>query len=42
MVLMDEAGRKDLATLRPTLVASGVQRAFLPFAVLQQVAGLSD
>ncbi|WP_273826188.1 non-ribosomal peptide synthetase [Pseudomonas asplenii] len=42
LVLMDEAGRKDLATLRPTLVASGVQRAFLPFAVLQQVAGLSD
>ncbi|UUQ64819.1 amino acid adenylation domain-containing protein [Pseudomonas fuscovaginae UPB0736] len=42
LVLMDEEARKDLATLRPTLVADGVQRAFLPFAVLQQVAGLGS
>lgn len=42
LVLMSEAGRKDLAALRPTLVAEGVQRAFLPFAVLQQLASLTE
>ncbi|RMS80463.1 Non-ribosomal peptide synthetase module [Pseudomonas savastanoi] len=42
LVLMSETARKDLASLRPTLVAEGVQRAFLPFAVLQQLAGLSE
>jgi len=42
LLLMSEDSRKDLAALRPTLVAEGVQRAFLPFAVLQQLAGLSD
>ncbi|NWE73881.1 AMP-binding protein, partial [Pseudomonas gingeri] len=41
LVLLSEEQRKDLATLRPTLVAAGVQRAFLPFAVLQQVASLT-
>ncbi|CAK15503.1 non-ribosomal peptide synthetase [Pseudomonas entomophila] len=40
--LMSEAGRKDLATLRPTLVAQGVGRAFLPFAVLQQLAAVTE
>ncbi|NWB26688.1 amino acid adenylation domain-containing protein [Pseudomonas gingeri] len=42
LVLMSEEQRKDLANLRPTLVAAGVQRAFLPFAVLQQLAGLTE
>ncbi|RMP42764.1 Non-ribosomal peptide synthetase module, partial [Pseudomonas savastanoi pv. retacarpa] len=42
LVLMSETARKDLASLRPTLVAEGVQRAFLPFAVFQQLAGLSE
>ncbi|WP_410003752.1 amino acid adenylation domain-containing protein [Pseudomonas syringae] len=42
LVLMSEAGRKDLAALRPTLVAEGVQRAFLPFAVLQQLASFTE
>ncbi|WP_323162118.1 non-ribosomal peptide synthetase [Pseudomonas fluorescens] len=41
LLLMTEDSRKDLAALRPTLVAEGVQRAFLPFAVLQQLAGLT-
>ncbi|MEE1886407.1 non-ribosomal peptide synthetase [Pseudomonas carassii] len=40
--LMSEAERKDLATLRPTLVAEKVGRAFLPFAVLQQLAALTE
>lgn len=39
---MSEAGRKDLAALRPALVADGVGRAFLPFAVLQQLAAVTD
>ncbi|WP_323158432.1 non-ribosomal peptide synthetase [Pseudomonas viridiflava] len=42
LLLMSEASRKDLASLRSTLVAEGVQRAFLPFAVLQQLAGLTE
>ena len=42
LLLMTEDSRKDLAALRPTLVAEGVQRAFLPFAVLQQLAGLTE
>ncbi|MDR9750405.1 amino acid adenylation domain-containing protein [Pseudomonas sp. SZMC_28357] len=42
LLLMSEDSRKDLAALRPTLVAEGVQRAFLPFAVLQQLAGLTE
>ncbi len=42
LVLMSEAGRKDLAALRPTLVAEDVQRAFLPFAVLQQLASFTE
>ncbi|ORC58448.1 non-ribosomal peptide synthetase, partial [Pseudomonas floridensis] len=42
LLLMSEASRKDLASLRSTLVAEGVQRAFLPFAVLQQLAALSE
>ncbi len=41
LLLMSEESRKDLTTLRPLLVAEGVQRAFLPFAVLQQLAGLT-
>ena len=42
LVLMTEASRKELAALPATLVAEGIQRAFLPFAVLQQLAGLGD
>jgi amino acid adenylation domain-containing protein len=42
LLLMTEDSRKDLAALRPMLLAEGVQRAFLPFAVLQQLAGLTD
>ncbi|MEE5040609.1 amino acid adenylation domain-containing protein [Pseudomonas alliivorans] len=42
LVLMSETSRKELASLRSTLVAEGVQRAFLPFAVLQQLAGLTE
>ncbi|KPY82891.1 Amino acid adenylation [Pseudomonas syringae pv. tagetis] len=42
LVLMSETARKDLAALRPTLVTEGVQRAFMPFAVLQQLAGLTE
>ncbi|WP_263262416.1 non-ribosomal peptide synthetase [Pseudomonas sp. RIT-PI-S] len=42
LLLLNENSRKDLASLRATLVAEGVQRAFLPFAVLQQLAGFSE
>ncbi|MBI6951955.1 non-ribosomal peptide synthetase [Pseudomonas sp. CCOS 191] len=42
LLLMSEAGRKDLAALRPTLVAQAAGRAFLPFAVLQQLAALTE
>jgi len=42
LVLMTEASRKDLAALPSTLVSEGVERAFLPFAVLQQLAALGD
>ncbi|MCF5706401.1 amino acid adenylation domain-containing protein [Pseudomonas syringae] len=42
LLLMSEASRKDLTSLRSTLVAEGVQRAFLPFAVLQQLAGMTE
>nr|WP_231867512.1 non-ribosomal peptide synthetase [Pseudomonas sp. CCOS 191] len=42
LLLMSEAGRKDLAALRPTLMAQEAGRAFLPFAVLQQLAALTE
>ncbi|MGE7991378.1 amino acid adenylation domain-containing protein [Pseudomonas sp. NPDC089554] len=42
LLLLSEAERKDLTQLRPTLVAQGVQRAFLPFAVLQQLTTLCE
>ncbi|WP_024698598.1 non-ribosomal peptide synthetase [Pseudomonas avellanae] len=42
LLLMGDTARKDLGSLRPMLVNEGAQRAFLPFAVLQQLAGLSE
>ncbi|WP_147468010.1 AMP-binding protein, partial [Pseudomonas coronafaciens] len=42
LLLMSETSRKELASLRPLLVSEGVQRAFLPFAVLQQLASLTE
>ncbi|MFB4390722.1 MULTISPECIES: amino acid adenylation domain-containing protein [unclassified Pseudomonas] len=42
LLLLSEAERRELAWLRPTLVAQGVQRVFLPFAVLQQLTALCE
>ncbi|HEV7370001.1 non-ribosomal peptide synthetase, partial [Arenibaculum sp.] len=42
LVLMDEASRKDLGQLRRFIAEHGVQRAFLPYAVVQQMANLSS
>ncbi|MET1077654.1 MAG: amino acid adenylation domain-containing protein [Pseudomonas sp.] len=41
LVLLSAEDRQDLGRLRQVLVEQGVQRAFLPFAVLQQLVALS-
>ncbi len=40
LVLIPNETRRDLAALGPFIVAEGIERAFLPFAVLSQMAAL--
>ncbi|MFY8106867.1 MAG: non-ribosomal peptide synthetase, partial [Elstera sp.] len=40
LVLLPTETRRDLAALGPFIVAEGIERAFLPFAVLSQMAAL--